>query len=231
MRFSNLKKYCFAENIKVYITSFTFCILSACSSGNTSTNAVSDTVLNTSQLTCTPVPEDATGYGLVFKGCNGSVAEYYDKTECVKDYTTGLIWEGKTTSGLRDNTNVYTNYDSAIALQKWNGNTYIVPTQAEIDDGTNSVGFKNAVNASGLCGSNNWRIPTKDELLSVTTTSEYPTIANTWFPNTIDWAHWTSSPHPSDAGYAWLVGFYDGTANYNGFRSYYYYPVRLVSGN
>lgn len=231
MRISNLKKYCFAKYIKVYMTSFIFCMLCACSGGNISTNAVSDPALNTSQLTCTYVPGDVTGYSLVFKGCNGSVAEFYDKTECVKDYATGLIWEGKTTSGLRNYTNVYTNYDSTTALQKRNDSYYIVPTQAEINDGTNSVGFKNAVNASGLCGINNWRIPTKDELLSITKTSEYPTIANSWFANTIDWAHWTSSSHPSDEGFAWLVGFYDGTANFNGLRSDYYYPIRLVSGN
>jgi Protein of unknown function (DUF1566) len=226
-----LKKYYMTENIKVFMACAIVFILSGCGSGNTSINAATDTVINTSQLNCTDAQSDVAGYGLVFKGCNGSAAEFYDKTECVKDYATGLIWEGKTTSGLRNYTNVYTNYDSTTALQKRNGSYYIVPTQAEINDGTNSVGFKNAVNASGLCGINNWRIPTKAELLSITKTSEYPTIANSWFPNTIDWAHWTSSSHPSDEGFAWLVGFYDGTANFNGLRSDYYYPIRLVSGN
>jgi PKD repeat protein len=81
---------------------------------------------------------------------------------CVKDNVTGLIWENKTTDGgLRDVSNTYTNYDSTTAAQLPTGG---IPTQAQIDAATNSVGFKNAVNATGLCGATDWRIPDLNEL-------------------------------------------------------------------
>ena len=47
----------------------------------------------------------------------------YTKEECVKDNSTGLIWEGKPTTGTaRLASTKYTNYDSLIALQKPRGN-------------------------------------------------------------------------------------------------------------
>jgi hypothetical protein len=105
---------------------------------------------------------------------------------CVKDNVTGLIWENKTDGGLRDWTVSYTNYDSTTALQKWNGASYVAPTQAEIDAPTNSVGFKNAVNSAGLCGASDWRLPTADELQGLVINGPVavitPVIDGDWFP-------------------------------------------------
>ena len=53
----------------------------------------------------------------------------YAKTECVKDSRTGLVWEGKTASGLRAGSNRYTNYDSTSSKQKLKYSSYINPTQ------------------------------------------------------------------------------------------------------
>lgn len=185
---------------------------------------------------CTAAPIGSTGYSLVFKGCDAAnVATYYDKTECVRDNATGLIWQGQTGpgTGLRANDELKTNFDSTTALQKWNGDippTFRAPTQMEIDDITNSIGFKNAVNNTNLCGSSAWRLPTKDELLGIVKTSESPTIDNVWFPNTAGRYYWTSShDEASGAAYAWHVGFDFGYAagglldNYDGDD-----PVRLV---
>ena len=185
---------------------------------------------------CTAAPIGSTGYSLVFKGCDAAnVATYYDKTECVRDNATGLIWQGQTGpgTGLRANDELKTNFDSTTALQKWNGDippTFRSPTQMEIDDITNSIGFKNAVNNTNLCGSSAWRLPTKDELLGIVKTSESPTIDNVWFPNTAGRYYWTSShDDASGAAYAWHVGFDFGYAagglldNYDGDD-----PVRLV---
>ncbi len=132
---------------------------------------------------------------------------------CVQDNNTGLMWEVKTTDGgLRDWSNTYTNFDSITAIQKWNGMAWAAPTQADIDAATNSIGFKNAVNAAGLCGFNDWRMPTADELQSII---DYgvafpgPTIDANWIPNTRGANYWTSSPvvGPSTSTVAWLVGF------------------------
>ena len=183
---------------------------------------------------CTAAAIGSTGYSLVFKGCDANnVATYYDKTECVRDNATGLIWQGQTPAGtgLRANDQYKTNFDSTTELQKYNGGNPIAPTQSEVDAITNSIGFKNAVNASNLCGSAAWRLPTKDELLGIVKTSEYPTIDNAWFPNTIDWNYWTSSPYAGYAYLVWIVNFGHGVAGYDdrGYgNGYGYVLVRLV---
>ena len=101
----------------------------------------------------------AQSYGYVANASDG----LYDKTECVQDNNTGLVWEGKTASPAtsRLGTSTYTNYDSTSSGQKLGGGN---PTQTEIDAITNSIGYKNSVNTSALCGYTDWRLPTKEEL-------------------------------------------------------------------
>ena len=174
----------------------------------------------------------------MFKGCSAAnVAEYYDKTECVRDNASGLIWQGQTAAGtgLRANDQYKTNFDSTTALQKIVGGEYVAPTQEEVDASTNSIGFKNAVNATNLCGSGAWRLPTKDELLGIVKTpasTETAYIDSTWFPNTPQSsAYWTSSPYAGRPYSAWMVYFADGGANYayrDIFFGYNYLLVRLV---
>ena len=149
---------------------------------------------------------------------------------CVKDNVTGKVWEVKTADGgLRDWTKTYTNYDSTASAQFYNGTAFVNPTQVQIDAATNSIGFKNAVNAAGLCGANDWRLPTPDELQGLV---DYgvaypgPTIEATWFPNTQGNGFWSSSPYVGDAYVAWFVLFGVGYVNVN-VRSNSYY-VRLV---
>jgi PKD repeat protein len=84
---------------------------------------------------------------------------------CVKDNITGLIWENKTNDGgFQDSSKTYTNYDSTAEAQLSSGGN---PTQAQIDAANNTVGFINAVNAAGLCGATDWRLPAGDELMSI----------------------------------------------------------------
>ena len=166
-------------------------------------------------------------YSLVAKASGGT----YDKTECVKDNRTGLVWEGKTASGDRAGSNTYTNFDSTSSAQKWvSGSTYVNPTQADLDASTNSIGYKNAVNTSALCGYTDWRMPTKEELQGILASSGSPKIDTTWFPNTQASYYWSSSPYVGDSGYAWYVGFVSGyvNSNYYGYRGYYGDHVRLV---
>ena len=147
----------------------------------------------------------------------------YAKTECVKDSRTGLVWEGKTASGLRAGSNRYTNYDSTSSKQKLFGGN---PTQAEIDASTNSIGYVKAINASALCGFTDWRLPTQDELLEIVESSKSPTIDTFWFPNTPIDFFWSSSPYVGNAIGAWVVVFDDGYVYDYG--RYNYVHVRLV---
>ena len=165
---------------------------------------------------------NARSYSLVPNASGGT----YAITECVKDNITGLVWEGKTASGTRAGSNTYTNYDSTASAQKSNGSN---PTQAEIDASTNSMGYRNAVRASALCGFTDWRLPTVKELQTLVNygvASPGPTIDTTWFPNTQGSYYWSSSPYVGYSNYAWYVDFGDGYVG-NGYR-YDGNHVRLV---
>ncbi|RRD38923.1 DUF1566 domain-containing protein, partial [Comamonadaceae bacterium OH3737_COT-264] len=124
---------------------------------------------------------------------------HYDKTECVKDENTGLIWEGKLNQSghLRHYENRYTNLDNH---QPGDASAYVA-----------------AVNAQGLCGFNDWRLPTVRELQGLVDYSKphpSPTIDTNWFPHTRadDYAYWwggywTSEPYAGNPAYAWYVHF------------------------
>ena len=153
-------------------------------------------------------------YSLVANASGGT----YDKTECVQDNTTGLMWEGKTASPATSRLGIltYFNYDSTSSAQKWNGSAYVNPTQAEIDAGTNSIGYRNSVNASALCGYTDWRLPTKEELEGIVLRGTSPTIDTMWFPNTQARFYWSSSPYVGNSGSAWGVNFDYGNVNFTG---------------
>lgn len=95
---------------------------------------------------------------------------FYDKTECVRDNVTGLIWEGKTVSGPRG------------------GDRYFIRTRGIFHNGrTPADVYVGEVNSSRLCGFSDWRIPTAHELHSLVdfgNQSTGPKIDNIWFPNT-----------------------------------------------
>lgn len=129
---------------------------------------------------------------------------------CVQDNVTGLMWEVKTTDGgLRDWNKRYTNYGDNRA-----GDASAYPA---------------AVNATNLCGHNDWRLPTADELQSIV---DYgvafpgPTVDTTWFPNTKGSAFWSASARVGFTSYAWYVYFYTGDVSYYGRNLINY--VRLV---
>jgi hypothetical protein len=147
---------------------------------------------------------------------------------CVQDNITGLMWEVKTADGgLRDWNKTYTNYDSTASAQKLNGSTYVNPTQADIDAATNSTGFKNSVNATNLCGHNDWRLPTADELQSIVDYGgSSPAIDPIAFPATPSSWFWSASPYVSGSDFAWYAVFGDGGVDGNSRYNTYY--VRLV---
>ena len=118
-------------------------------------------------------------------------------TSCVLDNVTGLVWEGKTSTGTRAGTNTYTNENNSHP----NGvNAYIAQ-----------------VNAQNLCGFNDWRMPTVDELVGLLDFSQYtagtPRIPSAWFPNTMANWYWTSTGWIQEDYYAWHVNFDPVTFN------------------
>ncbi len=222
------------KTLHLTLTTFaTLMLITACGGGGdeavltTETPSTTTTTNNPTPTGCTAAPISTTGYSLVFKRCSVTgVAEYYDKTECVRDNASGLIWEGKPATGTRANTNVYTNYDSTFDFQKPHNGSFEKPTQAHIDAPSNSIGFKNAVNNSNLCGLNNWRIPLRIELQSIQTSSGI--VDANWFPNTALSFYWSSSLTPSlPNNLAIVVNFTNG--GYGDFGRNTSQSVRLVS--
>ena len=145
------------------------------------------------------------------------MAQYYDLTECVRDNTTGLIWQGQTNTGgeLRNRGRVLNNYDSTSGNQNYNSGVPTSVSDIQINDLNNSVGFKNAVNATNLCGSNAWRLPTIDELMGLVKSTESPKIDNAAFPNTQGYFYASSTPSTTAAYLAWVVNFNTGTSSQN----------------
>jgi hypothetical protein len=143
------------------------------------------------------------------------------------------MWEGKPATGLRTGSNTCTNYDDPTAAQVQTSTTPVNPTQSQIDAATNFVGYKNAVNASGLCGYADWRLPTTDELQTLVDYSRaYPagaSIDTTWFTNTPAFSfYWSASDTRSVSTTSTLgVYFLNGGVGYMSRASMNGY-VRLV---
>ena len=128
----------------------TTALLAACSGGGdatapaetpTPTPAGTPAPEPTPTPTPTPAPtaEPTTGYGYIINPAGGNYG-----LNCVKDYATGLIWEGKepANSSLRFYGRRYTNFDNINNYQDLSvgGASYVKPTQAQVDAPTNSVG-------------------------------------------------------------------------------------------
>ncbi len=129
---------------------------------------------------------------------------------CTKDNITGLMWEVKTTSGLRSKAHTYTWFSSNTAT---NGGNVGTP-----DPGSGStcatVGrcdtekFVADVNTATLCSYADWRMPTVRELLTlVLLDGTSPSIDPTYFPQTNTSDYWTASTYVSTPANAWVVSF------------------------
>ena len=130
---------------------------------------------------------------------------------CVRDNVTGLIWEVKTDDGgLHDKDHTYTWYDPN---SRTNGGDSGVKDGGKCAAGVrcDTTGFAEAVNRVGLCGANDWRVPTREELRSIADLGRVePAIDTAWFPNTPSSDFWSASPFASNSDYAWGLDFGNG---------------------
>lgn len=146
-------------------------------------------------------PYDADG----MLGFSYSKVGAYAKSLCVRDNVTGLMWEIKSsTDPLRRKQDKYTNYGDNRA--------------------GDASAFVVSVNATGLCGYNDWRLPSRHELQSLVnygvTRAGPPVIDFMWFPEFLAEPFWTSSSGPKAymresstekfAIEAWYVSFATG---------------------
>ncbi|WP_100655975.1 DUF1566 domain-containing protein [Alteromonas flava] len=144
---------------------------------------------------------------------------------CVRDNITGLVWEIKTEDpGLHAYDNTYSWYQ-----EEDNGGFEGVlngpDTQCTLPN-CNTTDFVQAVNAEGLCGFFDWRLPRHDELLSIVHygLSNMPMVDADYFPfsgdiNAAPLWYWTSQPNADgvqddEARSAWAIDFASGTDNF-----------------
>ncbi len=111
---------------------------------------------------------------------------------CVMDNHTGLIWEVKTTDqGLHDNQSTYSWYNSTGMNDSGNLGTANGGTCSDTLN-CDTEKFVVAVNTGNFCSTNNWRLPTAAELLSITNNNGdainsqvLPFIDTNFFPNAV----------------------------------------------
>lgn len=148
---------------------------------------------------------------------------------CVRDNITGLTWEVKTTSGLRNTANRYTWHNGSTGSS---GLDYCAGTLAGYPGLCTTHNYVSAVNAAGLCGTSNWRMPSRRELRTILNMGgSIPFVDNNYFPNTAGGKHWSGDAmvtYPNSL--AWEVNFGDGSTAIDqmytsSFSGYY---VRLV---
>jgi len=164
-------------------------------------------------------------------GGNFSLIDVSNET-CIQDARTDLLWQGKTdVPGLHNYRNTYTWYDPNEA-------------QGELDyrgteDGGECSGsacdtwhYVQAVNEAGYCGYDDWRMPAKDELFSISElsrASDPPTIDTQYFVHSQIAEYWSGNDYSFqwDAAWAWNFRFGHDRVDWKRAPKY----VRLVRGS
>lgn len=147
---------------------------------------------------------------------------------CVQDQVTGLVWEVKTLDELQDYNATYswhnsTGVNDGGAVGSPGGDGCFIGGECDTEK------YVAAINAIKLCGADDWRLPTKTELLSIVNyQTAAPIIDIEYFPNTHSSYYWTSTPVAGVDSEAFSIYFRYGTVGVLAKSNASY--VRLVHG-
>lgn len=151
---------------------------------------------------------------------------------CTLDQFTGLMWEVKSDEpGLHDWRNTYSWFDSDASNKELDyrgaaGGGKCADSDCDTSD------FVRAVNETGYCGFNDWRVPSRDELQSISDLRKAespPTINVDYFPFTQPDEYWSSNDYSFQFDAAWVWNFRFGHDRVDWKKSPKF--VRLVRGN
>jgi hypothetical protein len=149
---------------------------------------------------------------------------------CTRDNRSGLVWEVKVVAPghLRHMAHRYSwlNRDS---VRNGGSSGSSAGGRCTVAGRCDTEHFAAAVNAAGLCGAHDWRLPTVKELESIVDFGRAgPAVDPAYFPNTADSYYWSATPYAGDGRIAWYVSFNHGSASH-GVRDFGLH-VRLVRG-
>ena len=151
---------------------------------------------------------------------------------CVRDAATGLVWETKAQSGLRDQAHRYAWSNTDMTRNGGDtGGTFEVAICGDSlnGNGCTTENYLAAVNATNFCGASDWRLPSQRELLTLLHSGvSQPAINPAYFPNTASAVYWSANTYGRDPAFAWGVNFGYGGANAD-YKSRPFH-VRLVRG-
>lgn len=150
---------------------------------------------------------------------------------CVEDTVTGLVWEVKSdVAGLHDWRNTYSwfNPDEANNELDYRG----LPHGGECSGSQcDTWEFLRTVNKAGHCGYFDWRMPTRNELMSISDLrkTDHPPTANLdYFPFMQADEYWTGFDYGMQYQSAWAWNFFYGHDRVDWKKSPKF--VRLVRG-
>lgn len=173
---------------------------------------------------------------------NAALGNLPGEWACTKDNVTGLTWEVKTMTGLRTNNYRYLWYSTDATRNGGNPGTFSSVGTPDTCGGTqgviapngnpcNTQNFVNAVNAIGLCGRTDWRLPTQGEITSVMHfgKTDHIQVDDVYFPNTLANSYlWTGSTNALDVGQIRAINNFQGSARVTTKSEYTQFYVRLV---
>ena len=151
---------------------------------------------------------------------------------CVKDKKTGLVWERKRpdeANVLRQSDNAYTWYSDDAGYSAG-----VAGSMADMSSCDNTLStcdtqsYVDAVNLVGLCGNSDWRLPTREELISLV--DRESGINSEFFDHAVTTPHWAANTNAATTSAAWTVDFDTGGEAVSSDDKSGAHAVRLVRG-
>lgn len=132
---------------------------------------------------------------------------------CVEDTNNGLTWEIKSNDGgVHDKNNSYTWFQPSL-LEVVRGVANGGQCKGDSDCDTQS--YVQTMNKKNYCGYSDWRLPTREEMLSIVSfesAASKVTINVDYFPDALPSWYWTASSNENHPDHAWYVLFRNGIA-------------------
>ncbi|NOR20022.1 MAG: DUF1566 domain-containing protein [Xanthomonadales bacterium] len=148
---------------------------------------------------------------LVIDASGQAVEGLPGENDCVQDQFIGLVWEVKSDSpGLRDWRNTYSWYSPDESFEgelDYRGSSNAGQCA---ESNCDTTAYVEAVNRAGYCGHNDWRMPSRDELGSISDPrkpNNPPTINLKYFPHTQIGEYWSANDYQFQYNAAWRWSF------------------------